>query len=300
MRWLEKSYHLTGHNAAVYALTPGSAPATFLTGSGDGWIVAWQPARSPDGRLVAQTEERIFALLTLAPDHYVAGGMDGSLFWIENGTPRRIRHHRSAVFGLIQWMDQLFSVGGDGYLTRWSISEKRPKESLQLSQRPLRCIFHLPAENRLAIGSSDGGIYLVHPERMTLEMHLPEAHASSVFALTASESRQRLYSGGRDARLFARDLYDLTAPVDGIPAHWFTINDLALHPSLPLLASASRDKTVKLWHAETLELLQVLETIRDRGHINSVNRLIWLDETTLLSTGDDRSVIGWGLKENQI
>ncbi|MBK8425147.1 MAG: hypothetical protein IPL27_03820 [Lewinellaceae bacterium] len=55
-------------------------------------------------------------------------------------------------------------------------------------------------------------------------------------------------------------------------------------------ATASRDKTLKIWDSATFTLLKVVDTIRDGGHINSVNRLLWLPEC-LVSASDDRSAI---------
>ena len=78
------------------------------------------------------------------------------------------------------------------------------------------------------------------------------------------------------------------------PAHWFTINKIVFHPEGKWFATGSRDKTIKIWDAETFELLKVIETMRDKGHINSVNCLLWSEHNDyLLSCGDDRSIIAW-------
>jgi WD40 repeat protein len=72
------------------------------------------------------------------------------------------------------------------------------------------------------------------------------------------------------------------------------VNHLSLSPNKKLLASASRDKTIKIWDAESLELLKVLDRTKyPTSHTHSVNRLLWLNDDTLISTGDDRKVICW-------
>lgn len=75
-------------------------------------------------------------------------------------------------------------------------------------------------------------------------------------------------------------------------AHMFTINHLAFSPDGSLFATASRDKTIKIWDTYSLKLLKVLDTIRHGGHINSVNRLLWLPEM-LVSASDDQRAIIW-------
>ncbi|HQF28656.1 MAG TPA: WD40 repeat domain-containing protein, partial [Bacteroidia bacterium] len=56
---------------------------------------------------------------------------------------------------------------------------------------------------------------------------------------------------------------------------------------------ASRDKTVKIWDPESLEVIIRLEKQEADGHVNSVNKLLWLNNTDLLSAGDDRSIALW-------
>ena len=59
-------------------------------------------------------------------------------------------------------------------------------------------------------------------------------------------------------------------------------------------ATASRDKTMKIWDANNFKLLKVIDTVRNGGHINSVNTLRWSKYNNwLISGSDDRSIIIW-------
>jgi WD40 repeat protein len=78
------------------------------------------------------------------------------------------------------------------------------------------------------------------------------------------------------------------------PAHLFTINNIAFHPTEPIFATASRDKMIKIWDLNNYKLLKVIDVIKFGGHINSVNKLLWSTFNNLLiSVSDDRTVIVW-------
>lgn len=297
---VHKRHHLSGHNAAIFALQRGWEEATFLSAAGDGWIVSWDLHNPDPGRLLARAEEQIFSLARL-PDERVliAGTLSGGVHWIDLQHPdrtRNIAHHRRGTFALLPSPEGLFSVGGDGVLTRWSTDDRRAHESLRLSQQSLRCLDYSPERGELAVGGSDTNIYLLDARRLSLRATLPAAHDNSVFCLRYHPDRRHLLSGGRDAHLRVWDLQAPGAPaaVSAQAAHWFTLNALAFSPDGRLLATASRDKTVKIWDSTTFQLLKVVELIRSAGHRNSVNTLLWHPHRhELISAGDDRAIIIW-------
>ena len=190
--------------------------------------------------------------------------------------------------------DHVFTVGGGGKLTRWSAKERRSLESYHLANQSLRSVVFCEKRNELAIGASDHSIYILDAESLALKHRIERAHNNSVFALRFSPNGNLLFSGGRDAHLKVWNFDKNFGLVESLPAHLFTINDIVFHPRGHLFATASRDKTIKIWDAEKMQLLKVIEGLRDKGHFNSVNRLLWTDyEETLISASDDRSLILW-------
>ena len=178
-------------------------------------------------------------------------------------------------------------------LSRWSVAERRAHDSLHLSNQALRAIAISEPRNEMAVGASDGAIYFLDPGTLEIKNSLSNAHGNSVFTVAYSPDQRHLLSGGRDAMLRVWDLENGPALVSEQPAHWFTLNHLVFSPDGRYFATASRDKTIKIWDAATFQLLKVLETIRDQGHLDSVNRLLWTPDY-LISASDDRSLILWG------
>ncbi len=288
-------YTCTGHRAAVYALAQGMTDRDVLSAGGDGWVVSWNLDDPETGRVVASVETQVFSLINLPENNrIVAGTMHGGLHWIDLAHPektRNIQHHTKGVYDLKTHGQWLFSAGGDGVLTRWSVAEARTLESFHLSNKALRSIAVAPGRNELAVGAGDGTIYFLDLDTLALKHTMLHAHTPSVFALCYAPGEQRLFSGGRDAMLRIWNLENTSAPalLSEQPAHWYTINHIVLSPNGNRFATASRDKTIKIWDTATGQLLRVFDPIRDAGHINSVNRLLWLPGT-LVSCSDDRTL----------
>jgi WD40 repeat protein len=296
---IHKIHQMTGHRGALYTLLAGATPGSLFSAGSEGWIVRWDTADPDNGRLAATVAHQVFALCQLPEaGQFAAGDMQGGLHWINLEEPEKTRglaHHRLAIYDLLLHPDGfLFSAGGDGLLTRWDTAAQRSIESLQLSAKALRCLAYAHARRELAVGASDGSIHLLDADTLAIRHSLPQAHLPSVFTLSYSPDERYLLSGGRDAMLRVWDLETgLEKVVSEQAAHWFTINHITYSPDGQYFATASRDKTIKIWDAASFKLLKVLDVIRDGGHVNSVNRLLWLPEG-LFSCSDDRSIIWWG------
>ncbi len=291
-------HRLTGHEGALYALSPGLDDQTVLSSGSDGWVVSWELANPDPGRLIAKADQHVFALHALPDEKIVlAGDMNGGVHWLDlqdSEASRHIQHHRKGTYALSSDRGMVFSGGGDGLITRWLPGQRRTDESIQISQAAVRCLAVHPSGEWLAAGCSDGSICYIDPLRMSILHRIQDAHLPSVFTLQFSQTGDQLWSGGRDAWLRRWDEQGNPLPALPEAAHLYTINALALSPEGTVLATASRDKRIRLWDAATGELVQSLDTVRDQGHRHSVNALYWSPVQNLLISGsDDRTVCIW-------
>lgn len=298
---IHKIAQLTGHKGSIFALAESKTQQYLLSGAGDGWIVEWDLAAPDLGQLIAKVDGNVFSLLQLAEERLmIAGNMHGGLHWVNLDDPsiqKNIQHHQKGVFGIYKINNHILSLGGAGLLTKWDIASKRALESIQLSAHSLRALAFAKNKNQLAIGASDHNIYIVDASSLALLKVIEKAHDNSVFALHYSPDERYLFSGGRDAHLKVWEVDKHYENISAQAAHWYTINAIAWHPQFPIFATASRDKTVKIWDAHSFELLKVIDTIKFGGHINSVNALHWSSYNNyLISASDDRSLIVWAVE----
>ncbi|MDZ7876897.1 MAG: hypothetical protein U5L45_04465 [Saprospiraceae bacterium] len=325
---VRKIAQLTGHQAAVFAVSEGRTPQHIISGAGEGWVVEWDLAKPDVGRLLAKVERNIFSLQLLQhQNRIVVGDMDGGVRFVDLDNPQQtlnIKHHSKGCFDIRLWNNQLFTIGGEGTITRWSVEESRSLESLQLSAKSLRSIDLCVEKREIVIGASDGNVYFLDIDTFEVKKTLKTAHNNSVFAARYTPDGRHLLTGGRDAflKLWHTSTQENT-PIFAAPAHLFTLNSIVFHPRNPtVFATASRDRTVKIWQLEGLnleqdkekislvhsekdnfnkllpsvKLLKVVDTIRLGCHIRSVNRLHWSPfEDYLVSVSDDRSLMIWAM-----
>lgn len=286
---MEKLAQLKGHRGAVYDLMVHND--VLLSTGGDGWLVSWPIGdQSTDGVLVAKVDGKIFSMSSVGDHVVVLGDMHGHLFWVDletKDTLRNVRSHQKGIFALEQVGDHLYSGSADGYLTRWSTLAMMPEESIMVSEAGVRTIELI--DDHLYLGTSGQEIVVVDLQSWSIRDRWP-AHNNSVFAL--AQHRDDLLSGGRDALLRRWSLADHSM-VKSVEAHWYTINHLLVIDQIDLVVSASRDKSIRLWDADTLQPIKTV-SMQQGGHINSVNRLAYHDGR-LYSAGDDRSIIVWQL-----
>jgi WD40 repeat protein len=287
----------------VYALANGMSPVHFYSGSGDTFVGSWNLATGTFEKPIAKTNTAIYAITGDVSSQFLYIGQRGGVLYkadLHRISPiKAIEAHKGDIYGieLDGARNRVYSCGADGYLRVWAMDTLALLGAFHLCNSNVRCAVLSPEKGQLAIGCSDGSLRIFDAETLQ-QKHLLLAHDPSVFTVCWLNENQML-SGGRDALLKRWELIDNEWEIkQSIPAHLYTINHLALSPDKKHLASASRDKTIKIWDINTLNLLKVLDLGKfEAAHTHSVNRVLWADEEQLLSAGDDKKILGWIIKD---
>ena len=157
----------------------------------------------------------------------------------------------------------------------------------------------------LAAGSWDGTIRLWDLLTGKL-LHVLKGHGSGVVSLAASTDGKTLASGSADCTIILWRLWQLSpadirqgiepAPTHFLRGHTSVVASLAISADGVVLASGSRDKTIKLWNRNSGALLQTLS-----GHSERVIAVAFSRDRSLLASGSqDKTILIWKLDSGEI
>jgi WD repeat-containing protein 61 len=285
-----------GHMAPVYAIAPGRTADTVFSASGDRFVAEWNVRTGKQEPFAVKLEHPVYAVCHVPEMHLLlVGNAVGGLHVIDLDARKEVRYllqHTDGIFD-IAWdaaHGQLIVAGGDGVLSVWSMPDAELLIALPVIPEKLRQIALRSGEPGFALACGDGSIRLFDPVFFN-ESRLEGTHVQGATSVAFHPSKPAMLSGGRDAFIRVHSTADMRELL-AIPAHNFAVYSMAFSPGGDLLATASRDKTIKIWDAVTLEPLVRLDA-RTGGHSHSVNRLLWLEDGTLVSCSDDRRIISW-------
>ncbi|CAH1801636.1 unnamed protein product [Owenia fusiformis] len=110
------------------------------------------------------------------------------------------------------------------------------------------------------------------------------------------EDSERLVSGSDDFTLFLWHPETEKKPIARMTGHAQLINEVLFSPDTRTIASASFDKSIKLWDGKTGKYLTSL-----RGHVSRVYQISWSADSRLLCSGSSDSTLKvWDMKTKKL
>ncbi|XP_011629781.1 notchless protein homolog 1 isoform X2 [Pogonomyrmex barbatus] len=111
-----------------------------------------------------------------------------------------------------------------------------------------------------------------------------------------SVGEERLVSGSDDFTLFLWKPEKEKKPIARMTGHQQLINDVKFSPDGRTIASASFDKSIKLWESKTGTYIASL-----RGHVQAVYSIAWSADSRLLVSGSaDSTLKVWDMKTHKL
>jgi WD40 repeat protein len=298
---IRKLNHFTGHQGPVYTLEASAEKKFFFSGSSDTYVTRWDSTGQTPPEAVIRTQATVYSLCFIGERNLLAiGESSGTLHVIDLNNKKEIHNivfHKAGIYDIkySARYGRLFTAAGDGTMGVWDDSFKLLL-SKKLCEQKVRGIAVSDKHSLAAFASGDGSIAIYNADSLK-EVIRFNSHDLSANCVHFHPNGKQLLSGGRDAHLRVWDIENNFELVKEIPAHNYAIYKIVFSPGGKLFATASRDKTAKVWDAEDASLLVRLDKEKYNGHLNSVNSVLWLDDTKLVSTGDDRSIAVWEIAE---
>lgn len=295
--------HLTGHSGAVYTLAALHNQPKVVSAGSDRMVALWDTGGNESGVQLVAANNVVYSLFHQKENNFLLAGQSaGGIHVIdlnENREIRLLQYHNAPVFviAVSYKHNLLFSGDGSGTIHVSQLSDYAPRTKFNIGTGKVRAIVVDDQNDRLIAGSADGSIYVISlPDLKPLNNFEAHQKGFSVNALCLLPGTDLLLSGSRDAHLNVYDVKNNFRLLQSIPAHNYAIYTIAVHPNGNYFATASRDKTVKIWNADTMEVIERIDKEQYNGHTASVNKLVWHDDGKLITASDDRSVMIWQLE----
>lgn len=257
-------------------------------------VVQWDVNKPDVGEVLAKVGRSVYCMALDIDSNYlwILENFEGIhvIDILSKKEVKSIKLAETYYFDIQFFQNYAYIASANGFLLKIDKQRFEILDTIKVSENSVRKIRF--GNEELALACSDNSIKILDYSSFSIKKVL-EGHSNSVFALAYSENQDFLLSGSRDAHLKFWDTRDNYALKKDIVAHTFAINDIAFNHNFQIFATCSMDKTVKLWDAASFKLLKVLDKARYAGHGTSVNKLLWLSDSLLVSAGDDRIISVW-------
>lgn len=299
---------LKGHSGNIFSIF--ATKNHFFSADSSGWVVQWEYNNLQQAKVIAQIPAQIFTIQMLGNQKFLAiGSMKGVIYFIDlknNAIIEPALKISKCIYNLTftSYENTLLCADSEGNLSYFNTTTFSLQKQLKISNHFLRHIQIHPFLPHIAlISSSDNNIYIIDLQQNKKIQTLIH-HTNSVFCSQFSPCGNFIISGGRDASLciWKNTNNTLQTPLfelfHVVPAHLSTINAISFCSKNPnFFATASRDKSFKIWSFPALQLLKVVsfEKFPQQAHTHSINALVWQNENTLITASDDATLKIWNL-----
>lgn len=133
-------------------------------------------------------------------------------------------------------------------------------------------------------------------QNLTDEEKLEKAREAYAKAVANTNGQEYLVSASDDFTLYLWKPQETAKPVTRMTGHQQPVNYICFSPDGSMIASASFDKSVRIWNGLNGKFLMVF-----RAHVQSVYQCAWsADSRMLISSSKDSTIKLWNLKQKKM
>jgi len=290
---------LRGPATEVRALTC-SADGKFLAAGGGGAVLIWDPTSGePRGR-IESPGDNVTALVFAPKGPLLALGSSAGSVRLWNSTNARSHDRRVLPTGGIAALrfapdGETLAVLGTDHRARILDTATLAERSILAGDANLVAIDFNPTSGTIATADEDMSIRLFDAATGTETRSRKLEGKEPLTAIAFAPDGKWLAVAGTTRHTIALLRADTLEPRGSFKAHWHATHGLAWSPDGRSLATASRDRTVKVWDAQTFA-----ERACFKGHTALVRAVSFTrDGQALVSAGDDGTVRLWSLPPMQ-
>lgn len=249
---VQKIYEYVGHKAPVFALQEGKE-GIFYSASGDGTVVEWNSQSLSDGKVLLNYPNQPFYALHFAEPWLIAGSANGAIFAFN--TLNKQLHHTFYA---------------------------HKKAIFDLLLWDSQTLFSAGGDGKLKLWA--------FPNLELIQTF--DCSQNSIRTIARHFTNPWLAVGASDAQITIYDIQDFELKmIKKWTAHQPSVFDVIFQKDKSWLISTGRDALIKVWNANSFELIIELP-----AHIQSIHQLaLSPDEQFLLSASMDKLLKLWDI-----
>ena len=230
------------------------------SGSGDNYVTRWNSDGTGNPEAVIRAQTTVYSLCLMREKKFLAiGESSGTLHIIDLSSKKEIHNIVFRTAGIYdikfsQRYQRLFTAAGDGTMGIWDGDGFKLLFSKKLCEQKIRGIA-VSDKHSLAVFACGDGTMAVYNADSLGEVIRFSAHDLSANSVAFHPGGKHLLTGGRDAYLRIWNIENNFELEKEIPAHNYAIYKIMFNANGTLFATASRDKTAKVWDSADASLL---------------------------------------------
>jgi len=241
-----------GHDGEIKSIAYVPGKNEFFTAGYDGQVLKWNIDGKEQTFQVVYSGADIIEVLAVSPDAswLACGSGNSSIRMIPlqgNSMQYELKGHNGKIKSLVFSFDDdyLYSASLDGKVLKWDLAA-RTSQDVTTGTMQITSIDISSNGNYLAGINSKGNVIVWNPEKNTENFRI-ETSGKNIKVIRFKPGENILAIGDINGNL---ELWDIVTrkKISEVKAHTAQINDIRFNPVLNQMATASNDKTLKIFN----------------------------------------------------